>query len=234
MCFSSLDPKQTRAPAGQDLSDWIWFCAQTRCNNAEHSPVLYDTNNLTCTFLWPFSQHFIDERTNESQLTGRLIDNESDRQPQLFWRFCFQPAFRFPNSNALWAVAPIITLCDRDGARLLKDLLSAGFWACQHYHLLFLHPNQEMKRVSILTWVFWIWRGWIKASRGGGTWPLGPINASSNLNFSRPPLIFKRPVSSISSALSTTTDVRGHNSIAGGNVDNIKNIDGLQCYFKGI
>lgn len=128
----------------------------------------------------------------------------------------FPAGVQIQNSKTLWVVAPIITSCDRDGARLLKALLSVGFSACQHYHLLFLHPNQEIKRVSTLTWVFWIWRGWIKASRGGGTWPLGPINASSNLNFSRPPLIFKRPVSSISSALSTTTDVMGHKSIRRG------------------
>ncbi len=99
-----------------------------------------------------------------------------------------------------------------DGAQLFRARVSVGFLACQHSHLL-LHPNQEITLVSSLTGVFWIWSGGIKATQGTSTWPLGPINAFANLNFSRPPLIFKRSVSSNSSALSSTTNEMRQNSI---------------------
>lgn len=107
-----------------------------------------------------------------------------------------------------------------------------AFLACQHYHLL-LHPNQEITLVSNLTRVCWIWRRGIKATQGTGTWPLGPINASSNLNFSRPSLIFKRPVLSISSALSMAADVMGHNSIKRGKTGIMEDMDVAHWVFKG-
>ena len=103
---------------------------------------------------------------------------------------CTELTSRFPSSWIVQQSQSSLSLSSNNHLvwslmerRFLKHRSQWVFLACQHYHLL-LHPNQENYTCQHPDWVCWIWRGGIKATQGTGTWLLGPINASSNLNFS--------------------------------------------------